>query len=135
MKRFLWLVSIILLMCLPVSADFIKWVDFDVPYESLQYAMNVDIDSFEGDQHISWIDILSLAACRRKMRPDLCKASCPGVEAGKGAPGSTGGSLQILFLLSRGIQCRPGRPVGKLCHLPEWDMGSKVRPQSLFTHC
>ena len=51
-------------MCLPVSADFIKWVDFDVPYESLQYAMNVDIDSFEGDQHISWIDILSLAACR-----------------------------------------------------------------------
>ena len=64
MKRFLWLVSIILLMCLPVSADFIKWVDFDVPYESLQYAMNVDIDSFEGDQHISWIDILSLAACR-----------------------------------------------------------------------
>lgn len=64
MKRFLWLVSIILLMCLPVSADFIKWVDFDVPYESLQYAMNVDIDSFEEEQHISWIDILSLAACR-----------------------------------------------------------------------
>ena len=51
MKRFLWLVSIILLMCLPVSADFIKWVDFDVPYESLQYAMNVDIDSFEEEQH------------------------------------------------------------------------------------
>ena len=64
MKRFLWLVSIVLLMCLPVSADFIKWVDFDVPYESLQYAMNVDIDSFEEEQHISWIDILSLAACR-----------------------------------------------------------------------
>lgn len=64
MKRFLWLVSIILLMCLTVSADFIKWVDFDVPYESLQYAMNVDIDSFEEEQHISWIDILSLAACR-----------------------------------------------------------------------
>lgn len=64
MKRFLWLVSIILLMCLPVSAGFIKWVDFDVPYESLQYAMNVDIDSFEEEQHISWIDILSLAACR-----------------------------------------------------------------------
>ena len=64
MKRFLWLASIILLMCLPVSADFIKWVDFDVPYESLQYAMNVDIDSFEEEQHISWIDILSLAACR-----------------------------------------------------------------------
>ena len=26
--------------------------------------MNVDIDSFEEEQHISWIDILSLAACR-----------------------------------------------------------------------
>lgn len=64
MKRFLLLVSIILLICPMASADFIKWVDFDVPYESLQYAMNVDIDSFEQEPHISWIDILSLAACR-----------------------------------------------------------------------
>ena len=64
MKRFLCLFSIILLMCPSASADFIKWVDFDVPYESLQYAMNVDIDSFEREPHISWIDILSLAACR-----------------------------------------------------------------------
>ena len=64
MKRFLCLFSIILLMCPSASADFIKWVDFDVPYESLQYAMNVDIDSYEREPHVSWIDILSLAACR-----------------------------------------------------------------------
>lgn len=136
MKRFLWLVSIILLMCLPVSADFIKWVDFDVPYESLQYAMNVDIDSFEEEQHISWIDILSLAACRTGGKCGLTSVKRAARELKQEkVPQIYWGKPQILFLLSRGIQCRPGRPVGKLCHLPEWDMGSKVRPQSLFSHC
>lgn len=42
----------------------IKWVDFQVPYESLQYTMNVDIETKEQEKHISWIDALSLAACR-----------------------------------------------------------------------
>ncbi len=84
MKRFLWLVSIILLMCLPVSADFIKWVDFDVPYESLQYAMNVDIDSFEEEQHISWIDILSLAACRTGGKCGLASVKRAALELKQG---------------------------------------------------
>lgn len=64
MKCVLLVLCILLLFCLPVSADFIKWVDFDVPYESLQYAMEVDIASFEQEQPISWIDILAVAACR-----------------------------------------------------------------------
>lgn len=51
-------------MVLPASALTPKWVSFDVPYESLLYAMEQDIDSFEKDQHISWIDTLSVAACR-----------------------------------------------------------------------
>lgn len=51
-------------MVLPASALTPKWVSFDVPYESLLYAMEQDIDSFEKDQHISWIDALSVAACR-----------------------------------------------------------------------
>ena len=51
-------------MVLPVRAQTIRWVDFQVPYESLKYAMNADIKTFEEEMHISWIDILSLAACR-----------------------------------------------------------------------
>ena len=61
-------ISFILIVCmlpvLPVSADPIKWVDFQVLYESLEYAMNQDIETFEKEKHISWIDILAVAACR-----------------------------------------------------------------------
>ena len=51
-------------LTVPAHAETIRWVDFDVPYESLKYAMEQDISSFEREQHISWIDILALAACR-----------------------------------------------------------------------
>lgn len=49
---------------IPVRAETIKWVDFQVPYESLKYAMDIDIATFDQEKHISWIDILALAACR-----------------------------------------------------------------------
>jgi murein DD-endopeptidase MepM/ murein hydrolase activator NlpD len=39
-------------------------VDFHVPYESLKYAMEQDIATFDQEQHISWIDALALAGCR-----------------------------------------------------------------------
>lgn len=60
------LLSIVLLaaVVMPVRAETIRWVDFDVPYESMKYAMDVDIASAEQEKHISWIDILALAACR-----------------------------------------------------------------------
>ena len=48
----------------PAKAAPIKWVDFAVPYESLQYAMHMDIETKEQEKHIDWIDSLSLAACR-----------------------------------------------------------------------
>jgi len=65
MKRWIsFLLVLVLLPVVPVSAGTIKWVDFAVPYESLQYAMEQDIESFEQEKHISWIDILALAACR-----------------------------------------------------------------------
>lgn len=63
MKRLLLLLPVFCLL-LPVSAEPIKWVDFDVPYESMKYAMDVDIKTFDQEKHLSWIDILSLAACR-----------------------------------------------------------------------
>lgn len=65
MKR--WIFSILVISLLPifsVRAEPIRWVDFSVPYESLDYAMHVDIETANQEKHISWIDILALAGCR-----------------------------------------------------------------------
>lgn len=63
-RLFLCMLSIFILI-VPVSAkEPIRWVDFQVPCESLQYAMNVDIQTFEQEKHIGWIDILALSGCR-----------------------------------------------------------------------
>lgn len=64
MRRFFLLLMFCSLLALPVKADTIKWVDFGVPYESLNYALEQDISTFEEEKHISWIDTLALAACR-----------------------------------------------------------------------
>ena len=64
MKRFWLLLPVLSFLLCPVSAEPIKWVDFDVPYESMNYAMDVDIQTFDQEKHLSWIDILALAACR-----------------------------------------------------------------------
>jgi len=65
MKRRIFL-SILLcaVLALPVRADTIKWVDFQVPFESLKYALDRDVATFEQEMHIDWIDILTVAACR-----------------------------------------------------------------------
>ena len=65
MKR--WILFVLILAMLPWSAakaEPIKWVDFQVPYESLKYTMDADIETKEQEKHISWIDALALAACR-----------------------------------------------------------------------
>ncbi len=65
MKRRIFLcILLLLVMGIPARAEGIRWVDFNVPYESLRYAMEQDIATFDTDGHISWIDILALAACR-----------------------------------------------------------------------
>lgn len=65
MKRcFLCFLVLFPVLTVPAKADYIKWVDFAVPYESLKYAMEQDIATFEEEKHISWIDSLALAACR-----------------------------------------------------------------------
>ena len=56
-----WLV---IAMALPVGAESIKWVDFGVPYESLKYALDKDISTFDKELHIDWIDILALSATK-----------------------------------------------------------------------
>ena len=64
MKRFFACLLMISLLMMPVRAEPIRWVDFGVPYESLKYALDQDIATFEQEKHLSWIDILALAACR-----------------------------------------------------------------------
>lgn len=64
MKRFLVLSILLPALVLPVRAETIRWVDFHVPYESMKYALDTDIATFEQEKHIPWIDTLALAACR-----------------------------------------------------------------------
>ncbi len=64
MRRFLLLIMAMSCLVIPVGAEPIRWVDFGVPYESLKYALNQDITTYEQEKHLSWIEILSLAACR-----------------------------------------------------------------------
>ena len=64
-RRFILCLLLVLCTAVPVRAEEpIRWVDFQIPYESLRYAMDVDIRTAEQEKHISWIDILSLAGCR-----------------------------------------------------------------------
>ena len=65
MKRFFALSILFLpVLILPVRAETIRWVDFNIPYESLKYALDQDVVTFEEEKHISWVDVLALAACR-----------------------------------------------------------------------
>ena len=63
-RRIVIALLLVISLCIQVSAEPIKWVDFAVPYESLKYAMDVDISTAEKEKHISWIDILAVAGCR-----------------------------------------------------------------------
>ena len=63
-RRFILLILLVMLVAVPVRGETIRWVDFQVPYSSLKYAMDVDIATYEQEKHISWIDILAVAACR-----------------------------------------------------------------------
>lgn len=65
MKRRIFIVCVLCFaLALPVRADPIRWVDFGVPYESLKYAMDVDIATAQQEKHIGWIETLAIAACR-----------------------------------------------------------------------
>jgi len=70
-RRILFMILALGMVIMPVRAETIRWVDFQVPYESLKYAMDTDIDTFEKETHIGWIEALSLAACKTGGRCDL----------------------------------------------------------------
>ena len=64
LRRISFIMAIVLMLAVPVRGEPIKWVDFSVPYESLKYAMDADIATFDREKHTPWIDILALAGCR-----------------------------------------------------------------------
>ncbi len=64
MRRFFCLLMLMAVLVIPVEAKPISWVDFKVREDAMKVAMNVDIETSEQEQHISWIDILAVAACR-----------------------------------------------------------------------
>ena len=70
-RRIFFCIFLAMVTAMPVFGAPIRWVDFDVPYESLAYAMQADIATVEQEKHISWIDALALAACRTGGKCDL----------------------------------------------------------------
>ena len=64
MKRFFCLCMMAVLLAIPVNAEPIRWVDFQIPYESLKYAMETDIKTYDQEKHIRMVDALALAGCR-----------------------------------------------------------------------
>ncbi len=96
MKRRIFLcILLVFALVLPVAAEPIRWVDFHVPYESLKYALDQDVATFEQEKHIGWIEALSLAACRtggkcglssvKKAVADLKGEKSPGELLGENA--------------------------------------------------
>lgn len=65
MKRQMFIIIVLLLLlAVPAQAQTIGWVDFDVPYESLCYAMEQDIQTHGQEMHLDWIRVLAVAGCR-----------------------------------------------------------------------
>lgn len=46
------------------KGDYIKWVEFNVPYLALQKALKIDVESHKNGGNISWIQILAYLATR-----------------------------------------------------------------------
>lgn len=65
-KRIILFLMIILLLCPSSHAedDVLHWVDFNVPYEALKAALDIDIASQGNEKVLNWIDVLALAATR-----------------------------------------------------------------------
>lgn len=44
--------------------DFIKWVDFDATYEALSTAYQMDVETWDTQNHVNWIELLAYAAVK-----------------------------------------------------------------------
>lgn len=46
------------------TGDFIRWVDFRVPFEALDYALKLDTESHGGETELDWIELLAWLAAK-----------------------------------------------------------------------
>lgn len=59
-----------------VSADgsYIKWVDFNVTCEAMSKAYELDVDSYQEEVHLDWIELLAYVGAKHG---GISKAQCP----------------------------------------------------------
>ena len=114
LRRFALCMALISALAVPVRGDTIKWVDFDVPYESLKYAMDADIGSYEKEKHICWIDALALAACRTGGKCGLTsvKQAVKDLSGDKSPEELLGGSYQYYDFYHRAYSAVLGGMLG-----------------------
>ena len=46
------------------NGDYIKWVDFNVTYEALCAAYDLDVASYDEEVHLNWIELLAYAGAK-----------------------------------------------------------------------
>lgn len=46
------------------NGDYIKWVDFNVSYEALCAAYELDVQSYDAPVHLNWIELLAYAGAK-----------------------------------------------------------------------
>ena len=115
MKRRIFLsILLCVMLAIPVRADTIKWVDFCVPYESLKYALDRDIGTYEKEKHLNWIDVLSVAACRTggQCGLDSVKKAASDLETDKSPEALLGGLYKYYDYYRRSFDAALGGLVG-----------------------
>ena len=115
MKRRIFLsILLCVILAIPVRADTIKWVDFCVPYESLKYALDKDIGTYEKEKHLNWIDVLSVAACRTggKCGLDSVKKAAFDLSTDKSPEALLGGLYKYYDYYRRSFDAALGGLVG-----------------------
>ena len=115
MKRRIFLsILLCVMLAIPVRADTIKWVDFCVPYESLKYALDRDIGTYEKEKHLNWIDVLSVAACRTggKCSLDSVKKAVFDLSTDKSPEALLGGLYKYYDYYRRSLDAALGGLVG-----------------------
>lgn len=46
------------------TADYIKWMEFEIPYGALAAAMKLDMDTYGSDSHKDWVKLLAALAVK-----------------------------------------------------------------------
>ena len=112
----------------------IKWVDFDVSYEALHYAMEQDIRSAEQEKHISWIDILALAACRTGGRCDegSVRMAAADLQGDRSARELVGDNTKYFDYYHEAYTAALGGLLGNFAIEKD---GQWINQYGLFTHC